>query len=297
MINEIYKVFSPSGSEGQMREYIIKKIEGIFDEVKTDTFGNLVAKSGEGKFCVECSMDSCGIMIVSIKEGKAHFAGVGGINSEYLIGKKILFSNGDIGIVRYDGKTPNESKISELYLECDTEKLNIGDFGVVKSGYCETNDKIFANGLGNKIGLAAVMETLEKFDRIDNLCVLFSSQKRLGARGIQAFFGINEYDHVLTVDAVSKDNVKGCAFVVADQNGVCSTEFKNELKKVDESFAVTDENLCIANISASGKGASCAALVIPIANKNRNFEMAEKVDFDKCVNALKSVIVNLQNQG
>ncbi len=296
MISEVYNVFSPSGSEGMMSDYIAKRISGLFEDVKTDKFGNLIARSGNGKFCIECSMDSCGIMIVSLSEGKAHFAGVGGINAEYLIGKKILFPDGGIGIVRYDGKTPGESKISDLYLECDTDKLNIGDFGVVKSGYFETKDKIFANGLGNKIGLSAVLEALSEFDRIENLCVLFSAQKRLGARGVQAFFGDNEFDKVITVDSASSEIVKEGAIVVADQGGTCDLRFKEELKKYTDGFAVTSENLCMSNISATGKGAACAALAVPVYNKNKNFETVKRTDFDKCVNLLKLVIKDLQNK-
>ncbi len=296
MINEIYNVFSPSGCEGKMREYISQRISGKFDEITADKFGNLIAKSGSGDFCIECSMDSCGIMIVSIDEKSAYFAGIGGINAEYLIGKKILFEDGSIGIVRYDGKAAADSKISDLYLECDIDKLKVGDFGVVKSGYCETNDKIFANGLGNKLGLAAVLEALSKFDRIDNICLLFSAQKRLGARGIQTFFGANEFDRVITVDAVSSEKIKKTAFVVADRGGVCDAGFKEDIRHYTDSFAVTDENLCISNISAVGKGADCVALGIPVQHKNKNFEAVKKEDFSESVALLKAVIEDLQNK-
>ncbi len=296
MINEIYNIFSPSGSEEKMREYISEKISGIFDKVESDSFGNLVAKSGNSKLCIECSMDSCGIMIVHIEKGKACFAGVGGINAEYLIGKKILFGDGSVGIVRYDGKAPSESKISDLYLECDSDDLKIGDFGVVKSGYCETKDKMFANGLGNKIGLAVVLEVLKKFKKIDNLCVLFSSQKRLGARGIQAFFGANEFDKVITVDGVSDKSVKESSWVVADQNGVCGGKFKEELKKISDKTAVTTENLCMGNIGAAGKGAKCVALGIPVSHKDKNFEGVKRADFFNGADILKAAIESLQDK-
>ncbi len=296
MIKDICNVFSPSGSEGKMREYIMERISGKFDEVKADNFGNLIAKSGDGGFCIECSMDSCGIMIVSTEGETAHFSGVGGLNPEYLIGKKILFADGGIGIVRYDGKVASESKFHELYLECDTDKLNTGDFGVVKSGYCETSEKMFANGLGNKIGLAAVLETLNSFEKLENICVLFSSQKRLGARGIQAFFGDNEFDRVITVDGVSAENVRTCAMIAADRSGVCDADFKEDLKRYTYSFAVTSENLCMANISAVGKGAKCSALAVPVYNKSKNFEAVKKEDFKKCVDILSSIIKDLQNK-
>ena len=300
MIGDICKVFAPSGAEDEMRKFIEEQISGLFDEIKTDNIGNLIAKSGTGNFCIECSMDSCGIMIVSSKDGKAHFAGVGGINAEYLIGKKILFADGRLGIVRYDGKTPSESKISDLYLEADTDDINVGDFGVVKSGYCETSAKMFANGLGNRIGLAAVIEALKMSPKPENLCVVFSAQKRLGARGIQAFFGANEFDKVVTVDAVPcGSGVKsgnGCALVVADKAGVSDVGFKTELcdliseKGIRANMTVTDADLCMGHIITSGTGTACVAVGIPVSHKDKNFECVEKSDFLDAVKFLSAMI-------
>jgi putative aminopeptidase FrvX len=65
---------------------------------------HMIPHETEGMLITFCGLDGCGIMLTSIEEDKVHFAGVGGINAEYLIGKKIIFDDGNIGIVRFDGK-------------------------------------------------------------------------------------------------------------------------------------------------------------------------------------------------
>lgn len=290
MCNDICKIFAPSGREGDLREYIVSAVKNRFDKVEVDTFGNIVAVSGNPQLWIECGLDGCGIMLTSIEDGKAHFAGVGGINAEYLIGKKILFDDNSVGIVRFDGKDKSKSQISDLYLECSTQKRKIGDFGVVKSGYCETDDAMFANGLSNKAGVMAVMTAVSGCNKIGDIGILFSAQKRLGARGIRTFFGNGEYEKVLTVEGVSAQKIKETSIVVADKNGVCGRELKEELLKVYDKAAVCDENLCMGDIITASKGAQCGALALPVSNKDDNFEKILKKDFDCAVEILRKVM-------
>lgn len=303
MIKSICNIFSPSGDESEMRNFIKSQVADIFDEIKSDNIGNLICRSGNGGLCIECSMDSCGIMIVSVKDGKAYFAGVAGINAEYLIGKKIVFKNGEFGIVRYDGKSAAESKISDLYISVDTADIKIGDFGVVEPSFCETDKKIYAHGLGNRIGLITVLSALKKAGRPQNLCVVFSAQKRLGARGIQAFFGVNEFDKVMVCDGVScNSGIKpdcGCSLVVADKAGVCKASFKNELEMIAKDngikavTSVTDDDLCMGHFVTSGKGLACAAVAVPVEYKDKSFESIFKSDLDEAVKLLTVAIKEL----
>lgn len=300
MIKELCKTISPSGCEEQIRGLIKRYIKDKFDNIRTDNLGNLICGSASAPLCIECGMDSCGVMVVAVEDDKAYITGVGGINAEYLIGKKILFTDGRFCIVRYDGKVASESKMSDLYLVGDTNKLKVGEFGVVKSGYCETDDKMFANGLGNKIGVAAVIEALNKIDDTSDICVIFSAQKRLGAKGAQAFFENNGFEKIITVDALLCEkgikSGKGCVLIVSDKNFVCSQNFKNSLsecavKKGKElTVAVTEQNLCMAQMGSVGKGAECAGVAIPTFCKDGNFECVHKKDFEAAVEFLSAVI-------
>lgn len=298
MIDAICRSFAPSGQEEKMRKLLEKQMTEIFESVETDNLGNLVCKSGDAKLFIECGMDTSGIMIVSKEEGKAFFTGVGGVTPEYLLGKKILFEDGNFGIVRCEKEDLSKMKISDLYLEADTRDLKIGDFGVVKAEYCENSEKMMANGLADRIGLAAVVQALKTSENPKNLGVLFSAQKRIGAKGLQAFFGVENAQKVITVDSINlEDNKKrGCALVISDKTSVCDTKYKDELLKiindkgVNAYLKVTDENLYMGNIKTTKDGKMCIGVGIGVMHKGKNFESVNKADFEACVSLLKAVI-------
>lgn len=299
MYNELFSIFSPSGDEALMREFIKNRFSGVFDEVKTDNLGNLICTLGRGGLCIECSMDSCGVMITDIDGQKARIAGVGGINAEYLIDKKIIFKDKTFGIVRYDGKNASESKISDLYLEGDFSSLKIGDFGVLDVEFCENDTHIFGNGIGNRVGIAALVMALENAKNLKNLTALFSAQKRIGAKGIQAFFAANSFDKVVTIDGAENSGTiksgEGPFFVIADKSGVCRGPLSEELKTIEAfdktaKVSVTDQDMCIGRISALGDGASCGAVAIPIGNKDKSFESVKKTDIEDAASLLQTLM-------
>lgn len=300
MIRNEYEIFAPSGSEQKMTEFVKERLVTKFEKVEVDALGNLICSSGAGGLCIECGMDTCGIMMVEIDKDKSRFAGVGGINAEYLIGKKIEFNNGSFGFVRYDGKNAQESKICDLYLEGDTSGLKIGDFGVVASAFSEDNNKIYGNGIGNRVGLSVVLKALETAEKFKNLTVIFSAQKRTKARGIQAFFAANEFDRVITIDGAECSGAiksgSGSFLVVADKVGTAPKEFADGIsKRVDENGvklekAVVSQDFCMGTIATLGKGTACAAIAVPVNHKNKTIESIEKSDIDESVKLMKALI-------
>lgn len=305
MIKELCNVFSPSGQEENMREYISKSVSDVFDNIKVDNIGNLICQK-EGKprsLCIECGMDSCGVMVVSKSEGKAFFSGVSGVSAAYIVDKKVTFKNGEVGVVRYDGKSLENAKLTELYIEMNTQNIRVGDFGVVAAEYFEDRDKIFANGLGSKIPIAAVVKAVKESQSDKELTVIFSAQHRFAAKGIKAFFGANEFDKVITVDGASCEmgakSGEGCLIVALDKTGVSDKGLRDKTEnitseaKIKSQTAVTDENLCIEAISTAGKGTSCVAFGVPVLHKGKTYESVMKTDFDSVVALIKACIENL----
>lgn len=300
MIKNEYEVFAPSGSEQKMVDFIKERVSSKFEKIRIDALGNLICSSGDGGNCIECGMDTCGVMIVQVDEDKSRFAGVGGINAEYLISKKIEFKDGNFGFARYDGQNAQKTKICDLYLEGDTAALKIGDFGVVASQFSEDKNKIYGNGIGNRVGLSVVLKALEATEKLENLTVIFSAQKRTKARGIKAFFTANKFDRVITIDgaecsgAIKSGN--GSFLVVADKIGKTPKEFADKItKKADENGvrlekAVVDQDFCMGTISTLGNGAACTAIAVPVNNKNKTVESIEKSDIDECVKLIKALI-------
>ncbi len=302
MLKSLCEVFAPSGMEMQMREYIKECVKDVFDQIQIDNLGNLVARKNgsERSLCIECGMDSCGVMVTSKTDDKAYFSGIGGVSAAYLNGKKVFFKDGNFGIIRYDGKNAADAKVTDLYIATDTQGISIGDFGVIADEYCENSKNFFANGIASKVALAAVLQAVKTADTDKGYTVLFSAQRRFAAKGIQTFFTNEEFDRVITVDGIScESGIKcggGCAIIAVDSRGVSDKGFREETENISTDreikfqTAVTDENMCIEAVSTSGRGANCVALGIPVTHKGKNYESVLKSDFNETVKLIKTII-------
>ncbi len=298
MINKLFENLSPSGAEDKTREFLINTLEKKFDTVTVDNIGNLIFhKSGSGKkLCIECGMDSRGIMIVSSENGKAHFAAVGQLDASYLADKKIQMTKGGWGIVRYEGADLSAAKTSDLYLEMDTEGLEIGDFGIVCPQLCDNDSSFYANGLSDVLGAAAVVSALTGAEINCDLTVIFSAQKALGGRGLRAFFGESSFDIVLTVNCCKGKEDNGCAIAAKDKGAVADPMLRKELEEMARANSikaqtiVSDENLFIGGIAHSGSGNACGCLCIPTSHKGKTLEGASKKDFEAIVELIIKIV-------
>ncbi len=293
MIKEIFETFSPSGNEERIRKLLKQKLCGKFDRVETDNLGNLMAVSGNGGICIECGMDTTGVMVVSKTDTRAYFASVGAAKPVDLADRRIAFENGSTGTVKYDEKLDLKlAKMSDLYIEMDTEDVNIGDFGAVVLGFNEDESAFSGYGLKNRIGLAAVCSALELADGIEDITILFSAQKRLGARGISAFFRAHCFDAVITVDACSNE---GCVVIAKDARAVASIGIRSEIenivneKKLDAETAVSDENFYLEQILVSGN-TNCGAVGISVLCEDNGPQIVNKTDFDTAVKLLTAFL-------
>lgn len=302
MTNKLFDMLSASGAEDQIRKFISGQLSSKFETTEVDNMGNLIFhKSGNGKkLCLECGMDSRGIMVVSTESDKAYFSAVGQITPAYLAGKKIVMANGNIGIVRFDGENIDSAKLSDLYLEIETENIGIGDFGTIYPDFTASHNKVSANGLSDIIGAMAVTDAVLSADINADLTVLFSAQKQLNGRGLRGYFGVHNFDKVITVCGCEcGSGVKsgcGCAVIVKDKTAVASTLFKDEFLKLAayNSVAVqplvSSENYFLGNISHSGTGNACIALGIPVSHKGKTLESVNNGDFEAASKLIKLII-------
>ena len=284
-----------------MTEYI--KNEFHFDDAYTDKTGSLIVRRGNGKaLCIECGIDTPGIMAVSSENGEIRFTGFGGISPQILTDRKIIFPSGAWGIVRCSGKCDENTKISDLFAEIEGGSVNIGDFGVLDSEFCETDSRFFSNNLSAKAGLIAALSAIQgPHGSSAGFTAAFTAQKRLGARGIRSFFGNSDFEHVLTIDSVSCGRgVKsgdGCAIIAKDTRCVSDPVFRRKIEDLAEDrgirhyTAVCDDNLYIENITTAGKGAVCAAVCIPVGCKGQNLEYAAKSDIESAAELIKEIII------
>ena len=106
LIKKLVEAYGPSGFEDGMRDLIRPEIEPYADEISVDAMGNLIAlKKGDGtgkKVMIAAHMDEIGVMVTHItKEGFLRFTNIGGVYPHTLLGARVQFANGTIGVVSW----------------------------------------------------------------------------------------------------------------------------------------------------------------------------------------------------
>ena len=93
-----------SGSEGEIRDYILERTMPLADEIITDAIGNILvfkkgARTPAQKLMLCAHMDEVGLIVTHITDdGYLRFAAAGGIDRRVLLGKKVY-----VGAARVPG--------------------------------------------------------------------------------------------------------------------------------------------------------------------------------------------------
>ena len=201
---------APSGHESAAARVWREEAQGFADRVYADVQGNSVAiinESGAPRIMLAGHIDEIGVMITHIDdEGFLYFEGIGGWDSQVLVGQRIrlLTRNGDvIGVI---GKKPihlmkgddkeKVSKIEDLWIDVGATNreaavkrgLRIGDAGVIDTRLVELGDGLIASrSIDNRIGAYVVLEALRLLagKKKLNACVaaVATTQEEIGYTG------------------------------------------------------------------------------------------------------------------
>jgi putative aminopeptidase FrvX len=175
----------PSGFETRAARVWRQEAEQVADEVRTDVQGNTLATLNPGgtpRVMLAGHIDEIGLMITHVDEdGFCYVDGIGGWDSQVLVGQRvrILGRSGDVvGVI---GKKPihlmtsedrdKVSKLEDLWIdvgarsraECKELGLRVGDPAVIDSQLVElANGLLASRSIDNRIGAFVVLEVLRE---------------------------------------------------------------------------------------------------------------------------------------
>lgn len=202
-----------SGSEDEVRDYILESAMPYADKIETDAMGNLmIFKRGEmhtdNKIMFAAHMDEVGLIITHIEDdGYLRFSFVGGIDRRVVIGKVVSVGEnrvaGVIGIKAYHmvsrEEEKNVPKVAEMYIDIgaknreEAEKIiNLGDVAVFDDRAFEFGDGYLkAKAIDDRLGCAVMLKMLES-DLPCDAWFVFTTQEEIGTRGAKvAAYSIN----------------------------------------------------------------------------------------------------------
>lgn len=239
-IGKICGLYSASGDESQVREYIISQIKDYAD-YKTDPLGNLIVfkkgkeavKNGK-KLMLSAHMDEVGFVITHINsDGTLRFAPVGGISSDVVSGRQVYIKSADIcGVI---GSKPvhklsreqrsEKPEIESMYIDIgavsDEEAkqiVNPGDYVYFTAGIKKLGgNKIMSKAIDDRAGCQMLIDIIKSDTDYDVVC-LFSVQEEIGLRGARAAaYSVNP-DYAVVFETTTAADLDGAS----ESDEVCS---------------------------------------------------------------------------
>ncbi|HHV27704.1 MAG TPA: M42 family metallopeptidase [Tissierellia bacterium] len=320
LVKKLVNIYSPSGDENNIREFIKDEIKDFVDEVEIDSLGNLIArKKGKGKkIMLAAHMDQIGLMVTDIDDkGFLRFTNIGGISPVLSLGQKVIFKNGTVGVIFAEpvdniGKLKLENMfidIGVLNKEEAEKKVSIGDICVYESGFSENDNVIFSKCLDDRIGCFVLIETLKRVKNSDNdLYFVFTVQEEVGLRGAKtSAYKINP-DLGIAIDVTSSGDTpkakrfavslnKGTAIKVKDNSILTHPKVRELMAEVAEEnsipyqmevleFGGTDSGA----IHLTREGIPTGAISIPTRYIHSTVEMSSKKDINYSVDLLVKLL-------
>ncbi len=217
LIKELTEAYGPSGSEGAVRELIKKRIAAHADDVRVDPLGNLIAlKKGTSqkgvqarKVMLAAHMDEIGVIVTHVDEkGFLRFTRIGGVNPLTLLGSRVAFGDGSIGIIGREKpeKWDQFPSMDKMYIDVgavDKEHLTkkVGDVASFVRPFVDLGKRLTAKAFDDRIGCAVLVQTILDLGKSPHdVYFVFTVQEEVGLRGaLTSAFGV-EPDVAVAVD-------------------------------------------------------------------------------------------------
>ncbi|NLL48596.1 MAG: M42 family metallopeptidase [Firmicutes bacterium] len=314
VIQQLTEAFGPSGFETEVTELISSMIAEHVDELKTDVLGNLIAvKKGsqDGKTIMFAAhTDEIGVVVTHIDDkGFLRFGNVGGVGVSTLVGNRVRFAGGTIGVIYQEKGSWKDLTLDKLYIDIGAEskeealeKVKLGEFGIFHREFTDLGHRLIAKSMDDRVGCAVLIEALKRIEKPKNtLYFVFTCQEEVGLRGAKtAAYGIEPdlgiaLDVTLTGDMPEARRMevslgKGAAIKVKDSSIIAHPKVKDLLvelaedKKIPYQMEVLDAGGTDAGaIHLTKAGVPSGAISIPTRYVHSPSEMVDIRDVEACV--------------
>jgi putative aminopeptidase FrvX len=218
----IFSEFGVSGREELVRNSIEKFASNLVDEILYDITGSLIcvkkSKSrASKKVMVAAHMDTIGFVLTYADEkGFLRFSEVGEQPEAYLLGKRVVFENGTVGVIGIERREHEKKQgLEKMFIDVGArsreealERVRIGDMCAVYSPLAMTQSTLSGGWMDDRIGCFVLMEVMERLGKNPHeILFVFSAQEEVGLRGAQTSSYRLEPDIGIAVDATESSDL------------------------------------------------------------------------------------------
>jgi endoglucanase len=323
LIKKLVEAYGPSGFEDGMRDLIRPEIEPYVDDVSVDKMGNLIAiKHGDGtgvKVMLAAHMDEIGVMATHItKEGFVRFTNIGGVFPHTLMGSRVQFENGTIGVVHVDSMTDwvKVHPLNKHYIDVGaTSKedcpIAVGDAAGFVADFIADGNRLVSKAMDDRIGCVVAIEAMKRLQNTPHevYCV-FSVQEEVGVRGAMAAANGIAPDVGIALDITTAKDVPESGQPVVNLNGGAAIKVKDagmiahtglvklmklraENAGIPYQFEVLERGGTDArSMQTAGAGSAAGCISIPCRYAHTRSETVDARDVEHCIQLLVEILQN-----
>jgi tetrahedral aminopeptidase len=323
LIEKLVETYGPSGFEDSVRDVIRNEVEEHAAELYVDALGNLIArKKGDGsgrKVMIAAHMDEIGVMVTHVtKEGFLRFTNVGGVYPHTLMGSRIRFADGTIGVIHSE-RLEDRGKIHPLdkhFIDVgassrDACHIRVGDAAAFLGPFHEQDDRYIAKSMDDRIGCAIAIRVLQQLDTTPHdVYFVFSVQEEVGTRGAQAAANALEPEIGIALDvtgtgdtpgarAMAVELGKGPAIKVKDLGMIAHAGLVQLMRQRAEEANIPHQMEVLEagstdarSIQIAGPGSAAGTISIPCRYIHSQGEVVDANDAENSVRFLLAILAN-----
>lgn len=231
LLKTICELPGAPGFEDKIRDFVIKEVKGLVDEISVDNMGNVIAlKKGvsDKKVMVAAHMDEIGFIVTHIDDnGFLKFHTLGGFDPKTLTAQRVII-HGKKDVIGVMGAKPihvmsaaernKAPQINDYFIDLGMNKkevekyISIGDSITRERGLIEMGDCVNCKSLDNRVSVYILIETLKKLKgkKIPfDLYATFTVQEEVGIRGAQVATIAIQPDYSFCLDTTIAFDVPG----------------------------------------------------------------------------------------
>ena len=276
-----------------------------------------IACKGSGKKVMfSAHADEIGVIVTYIDDdGFLRFSNVGGLNLLTLLGGRVRFANGVIGVI---GKEKGELKdltLDKLFIDIGAatkdeaqKKVSIGDFAVFHREFADLGQRLVAKSMDDRIGCAVLVEAIRRLDHSDHdLYFVFSAQEEVGLRGARTAAYSIDPDLGIAIDVTRTGDTpeaprmdvslgKGAAIKVKDSSVIAHPKVKNLMVRLAEADQIKYQLEVLeaggtdaGAIHLTKSGVPSGTISIPCRYVHSPSEMVDLDDVENCVKLILAI--------
>lgn len=328
LIKKLVEAWGPSGYEHHVRDIIRAEAEPYADEITIDPLGSLICRVGKGgtKIMVDAHMDEIGVMATFAEPstGFLRFAAIGGLINTTLIGNRVYFEDGTMGVIcahEYFGAARTKvENLDDFYIDVSDGSgkapTQAGSPAAFWRPLEQRGTRLIAKSMDDRIGCVVALEAMKRLNQQtagtppNEVYFVFAVQEEVGLRGARpAAYGINP-DIGIALDVTSTGdtlhNAKmaiklggGAAIKLHDPGLVVPPAVRdwmiNRAEADHISYQLELLNAGTTDASAiqiARAGVPSGCISIPCRYVHTNSETVDSGDVDACITLLTGLLAN-----